>query len=29
MPGWQSVLFFYLARIPASRVVEIGTQVNV
>lgn len=39
MPGWQSLLFFYLARnatrssdyfrIPASRVVELGTQVSV
>ena len=39
MPGWQSLLFFYLARnatrssdyfrIPASRVVELGTQVSI
>ncbi|MCE6957711.1 potassium transporter Kup [Cereibacter sphaeroides] len=39
MPHWQSLLYFYLARnatsasdyfrIPASRVVELGTQVNV
>ena len=39
MPGWQARLFIYLARnaasasdyfrIPAGRVVEIGTQVNV
>jgi len=39
MPAWQSLLFFYLARnsasaanyfrIPAGRVVEIGTQVSI